>query len=284
MAPRRYNDEEEPSYSRTGNGVEVQFNRNTGSNGSGGNSKSKSGSGGGGHGPVDIDALDDLFKHYREDADSDAGSFFESEDSYDSDEDDRRAQAGRFYAQPNAELLNHDATNIPGSPWAQPATRKSNRPSDPLPIAKYASTLAFLIAAGWVVFLWIMAVWNYNSVGRIIVECLLAALSFFGLFWNSYFTVSSIFKCFIPAQAFKSNTKYFSMIPEAKQPQDEWLDVTIQIPVYKESLQEVLMPTLKSCMKARDHYISHTQAQCNIVVCDDGIMAYLNDNFPAVGT
>ncbi|CAB9498590.1 RNA pseudouridine synthase 6, chloroplastic [Seminavis robusta] len=86
---------------------------------------------------------------------------------------------------------------------------------------------------------------------------------------------------FIPAKAFKSNTKYFSMIPESKQPGDPWLDVTIQIPVYKESLQEVLMPTLKSCMKARDHYISHTQASCNIVVCDDGIMNYLNDNFPA---
>jgi cellulose synthase/poly-beta-1,6-N-acetylglucosamine synthase-like glycosyltransferase len=36
-------------------------------------------------------------------------------------------------------------------------------------------------------------------------------------------------------------------------------------------------------MKARDHYQQHTggTAQCNIVVCDDGIMAFLKDNFAA---
>jgi cellulose synthase/poly-beta-1,6-N-acetylglucosamine synthase-like glycosyltransferase len=109
----------------------------------------------------------------------------------------------------------------------------------------------------------------------------LALLSFFGLFWNSYFIVSSICKCFIPAKAFRTNTKYCSIIPEIKSPKASWLDVTIQIPVYKESLHEVMMPTLKSCITARDFYRSNTGARCNIVICDDGMMAYLNDNFPA---
>lgn len=275
---RAHSNEEHPTLAR--GGVEVAYrtqqqNRPSSKGGSKGGSKGSNG------GPVDIDALDDLFRQYTNADDDDDESFFGSEEDYDSDEE-REAQEKQLYFQnPNTEILDKDATNIPGSPWAKPATRKSNRPSEPLPIAKLASTVAFLIAVGWVVFLFVMAIWNHDNIGRILVEIFLACLSFFGLFWNSYFTVSSILKCFIPAKAFKSNTKYFSMIPESKQPGDEWLDVTIQIPVYKESLQEVLMPTLKSCMKARDHYISHSQAACNIVVCDDGIMAYLNDNFPA---
>ena len=265
------NNREEPA--PRGGDVEVPYQTKKLSGGSGGT---------GNRGPVDVDALDDVFLQFQNQGnDDDDNSFFGSEGSYNTDDEEDDFEKQQYFQNPNAELLDQDATNIPGSPWAKPATRKSNRPTEPLPIAQYASALAFIIAFGWVVFLFVMAIWNHDNIGRILVECFLACLSFFGLFWNSYFTVSSIFKCFIPAKAFKSNTKYFSMIPEQKQPGDEWLDVTIQIPVYKESLQEVLMPTLKSCMKARDHYISHSQAMCNIVVCDDGIMAYLNDNFPA---
>jgi hypothetical protein len=104
-----------------------------------------------------------------------------------------------------------------------------------LALAKYASSLAFLLTVGWVGALFFFAIWNYeNNVGRIVLECFLAALSFLGLFWNSYFLVSSIMKCFIPAKAFQTNTKYCSIIPETKPPEADWLDVTIQIPVYKE--------------------------------------------------
>jgi len=74
------------------------------------------------------------------------------------------------FQNPNAEFLDQDATNIPGPPWAKPATRKLSRPSEPLPIAKYASSLAFLIAFGFVIFLILAAIWNHDNVGRIIVE------------------------------------------------------------------------------------------------------------------
>jgi hypothetical protein len=185
------------------------------------------------------------------------------------------------YSNPAIGVLNDNVHQIPGSPWAKPANRPSNRPTEPLAIAKYASTSAFFITFGAVIYLFISAVWNYTSVGRVIIEIFLAVVSFFGLFWNSYFAVSSIFKCFIPAKAFRSNTKYCSMIPEEKSPFAEWLNVTIQIPVYKESLQQVLMPTLKSCIKSRDYYMEHSGAKCNIVVCDDGMMAFLKDNFAA---
>ena len=41
------------------------------------------------------------------------------------------------------------------------------------------------------------------------------------------------------------------------------------------------MPTLKSCQAARDYYSNKTSARCNIVVCDDGMMNFLQDNFAA---
>jgi hypothetical protein len=214
-------------------------------------------------------SFEDVFDPFAErDQDDEIKEYLESDSEDDDEYDDLIDNRNRVYNNPQTALLNNDVHQIPGSPWAKPQNRASNRPTEPLPIAKYASTLAFALTFGWVAFLFVSAVWNYSSIGRIMVEIFLAVLSFFGLFWNSYFVVSSIFKCFIPVKAFRSNTKYCSMIPEDKLEHDEWMNATIQIPVYKESLQEVLMPTLKSCMKSRDHYIQHTGAQCNIVVCD----------------
>jgi cellulose synthase/poly-beta-1,6-N-acetylglucosamine synthase-like glycosyltransferase len=86
---------------------------------------------------------------------------------------------------------------------------------------------------------------------------------------------------FIPSTAYKANGKYFSCVPEKKHPDDDWLPVTIQIPVYKESLADVLSPTLESCIAARHHYEQHSGCACNIVCCDDGMMVMLRNNFPA---
>ena len=229
-------------------------------------------------GPVD---LDELFyesqNQFAADID-DNGSLFDEEEEYSHEYyDNQHSHNSTLFANPHKRLLDNDASLIPGSPFSKPSLKRSNRPTEPLAIAKYASTVAFLVTIGWVIFLVISAAWNYNSVGRIIVEILLALLSFFGLFWNCYFITAMIFKCFIPAKAFLTNTKYCSIIPERKPPTAAWLDVTIQIPVYKESLHEVLMPTLKSCLAARDHYIKSTSkmANCNIVICDDGMMVSL---------
>ncbi|CAB9498578.1 Conserved hypothetical, protein [Seminavis robusta] len=263
---KAHSDEEHPKLARTANGVEVayeypQSQQPQRSSGSGSNSRNKTtsngvlkkGSSGSGSGPVDIDALDDLFRHFNDRPDDDDdNSFFGSEEDYDSDEDSDEEKKRLYFQNPNAELLDKDATNIPGSPWAKPATRKSNRPSEPLPIAKYASTIAFVMAFGWVIFLLVMAIWNHD---------------------NYYQDVH-------PCQSIQIKHKVLLHDPRIQTARRSMADVTIQIPCTK-SRSRVLMPTLKSCMKARDHYISHTQASCNIVVCDDGIMNYLNDNFPA---
>jgi hypothetical protein len=224
---------------------------------------------------INLDEVFDPFALQNDDVDE----FFDK--IWDDDEGDIE-NPNRIYNDPLQDaVLNEGVHQIPGSPWAKPANRPSTRPTEPLPIAKYASSIAFALTFGWVGFLFVMAVWNYSSIGRVIVEILLAIISFFGLFWNTYFSVSSIFKCFIPTKAFRTNTKYCSMIPEQKPANDKWMDVTIQIPVYKESLQDVLMPTLKSCMLSRDYYMRKTDAKCNIVVCDDGMMAFLKNNFAA---
>lgn len=272
MPPARASFSDEPSYEvRFGQDPEIQTNRQYSSSGKRRESDQQQQ-----RGPVDLDELFASGAHLH-DEDED-GSLFDEQ--LESDDDDYYEGSGRFFAG-NRRLLDNDASLIPGSPFSKPMNRVSNRPSEPLALAKYASLLAFAVTLGWVGFLFFVAVWNYTNIGRIVVECLLAVLAFFGLFWNSYFIVSSIFKCFIPARAFKTNTKYCSIVPERKPRETPWLDVTIQIPVYKEDLQEVMMPTLDSCMKARDNYLKTTGARCNIVVCDDGLMNYLRDNFAA---
>ena len=207
--------------------------------------------------------------------------FFDNDEIEDGLDDDL-VNPNHVYHDPRKEaVLDEGVHEIPGSPWAKPANKPSTRPTEPLGIAMYASSLALALTIGWVCYIFFMAIWNYSSFGLILVEIFLGILSFFGLFWNSYFTVASIFKCFIPAKAFRSNTKYCSVIPEEKSHHSSWMNVTIQIPVYKESLEEVLMPTLKSCMISRDHYMKKTGANCNICVCDDGMMALMKNNFAA---
>lgn len=269
--------------------------------------RSRGGGGSSLQGPVD---LDEMFDRIDDDADSllsdedgEHRLLIDDSDSWGDDYEqhlNQQQHQAKFFNNPNRRLLDNDASLIPGSPFSKPPNKPSTRPAEPLAIAKYTSVIASMITIGWVAFMIVSTFWYYNNVGRILAEIILSLLSFFGLAWNSYFVTASIFKCFIPAKAFKSNTKYCSIIPESATAGARWLDITIQIPVYKESLKEVLMPTLQSCMKARDYYLKNSakmpqpvhqqqsqqqatphHTRCNIVVCDDGMMAMLRDNFAA---
>lgn len=105
--------------------------------------------------------------------DDDVAEFFEDNGSYD-DEAALDDNPNRIYFDPKkTAVLNEGVHEIPGSPWAKPANRPSSRPTEPLPIARYASSLAFTLAFGWCISLFVLAFWNYASVGRIIVEVLL---------------------------------------------------------------------------------------------------------------
>ncbi|KAL3939477.1 MAG: hypothetical protein SGBAC_005806 [Bacillariaceae sp.] len=202
----------------------------------------------------------------------------------------RRDQAAeenpnRLYYDPSkpssSAALDDGVHNIPGSPWAKPAVRPYSRPKETLPIAKVVATCAVILSILWITAIILFAVWNFDNLGRMIGEIVLGVTCFFGLFWSSYYTTTSIFKCLVPGRAFQTNTKYSSVIPEEKSPFDKWLTVTIQIPVFKEPIHHVILPTLESTIKARDHYIRSTGTECNIVVCDDGMMVFLKNNFAA---
>jgi hypothetical protein len=66
---------------------------------------------------------------------------------------------GERYHPGEGALLKQDLHNIPGSPWAKPAGRFSRRLTEPLKLSSYASQFGLLAAFGWVVYLFIVAVW-----------------------------------------------------------------------------------------------------------------------------
>jgi hypothetical protein len=140
---------------------------------------------------VDLDNVFDPFTAQEDDV----AEFFEDDDHHYADLDAEIENPNRVYSDPTRTGVLNDAVHqIAGSPWAKPGYYPSNRPTDPLPIAKYASSIALILTLGLVIFLLSMSIYNYTSIARIIVEVILSILSFFGLFWNSYFTVSMIFK------------------------------------------------------------------------------------------
>ena len=98
------------------------------------------------------------------------------------------------------------------------------------------------------------------------MEFILCCLSFLGVLWNTYFTTTSLLKVCIPANNFCENGAYYSLQPEEKANDDVFLDVTIQLPVYLESFDEVIQLTLQSCLNSAKYYTTHTNATANIVV------------------
>lgn len=75
-----------------------------------------------------------------------------------------------------------------------------------------------------------------------------------------------------PIAHYHSNSKYFSAIPPLPSPSiDSHLPhITIQMPVYKESLQAVLSPSILSLKKAMQTY-ARQGGTSSIFVCDDGL-------------
>jgi hypothetical protein len=118
-------------------------------------------------GPID---LDEIFNRTRI-MDEDYASLFSSSGDEDSalimDTAFMDSEERRYFSNPNKHLLDTDASLIPGSPFSKPPNKPSNRPNAPLSLAKYASTLAFLLTVGWVGSLFFFAIWNYTTVSRI---------------------------------------------------------------------------------------------------------------------
>ncbi|EJD40776.1 hypothetical protein AURDEDRAFT_115793 [Auricularia subglabra TFB-10046 SS5] len=85
--------------------------------------------------------------------------------------------------------------------------------------------------------------------------------------------VSNVFFCVGPVKQYHENSKYYSAIAPVVDPDDPKPDlphVTIQMPVYKESLELVIRPSVDSLKKAMLTY-ARQGGTCSIVICDDGL-------------
>lgn len=80
------------------------------------------------------------------------------------------------------------------------------------------------------------------------------------------------YKLFMDLKVFRSNNKYYSglEIPDSFLVNREYPNLTIQIPVYKEDLENTIRPTIMSAIQEADRYKRETDSNCNIIVCDDG--------------
>jgi cellulose synthase/poly-beta-1,6-N-acetylglucosamine synthase-like glycosyltransferase len=75
-----------------------------------------------------------------------------------------------------------------------------------------------------------------------------------------------------PIAHFHKNSKYYSAIKPArnKAVDNQLPHITIQMPVYKESLESVLAPSIRSLKKAMQTY-ARQGGTSTIFVCDDGL-------------
>ncbi|TKA62651.1 hypothetical protein B0A49_06523 [Cryomyces minteri] len=117
--------------------------------------------------------------------------------------------------------------------------------------------------------------------GNYIRMALLAAVPFLMLF-GLFFTIvifTDLFQMMGPISSVQSNSRFYSATrPSISRAYSEGFEpphITIQMPVYKESLAGVIIPTVTSLKAAISHYESHG-GSASIFVNDDGLR-YLSE-------
>ncbi|KAK6069768.1 hypothetical protein SCUP234_10523 [Seiridium cupressi] len=108
--------------------------------------------------------------------------------------------------------------------------------------------------------------WN-----RFILAVTIPPLALFSLFFFIVL-ITSLFQLCLPASICLQNTKYHSAIkPNPKRHSNYQLpQITVQMPVYKEGLKGVIVPTMVSVMKAIQHY-EEQGGTASVFVNDDGM-------------
>jgi hypothetical protein len=130
-------------------------------------------------GPIDLDQdrycgpidLDELFADDTMATDTDDESLFDTTHYEDTaailEESFLESEGRRYFNNPRKRRIDTDTSMIPGSPFSKPPNKPSTRPKEPLAIARYASTLAFLLTFSLIGLLFFFAISNYTSVARI---------------------------------------------------------------------------------------------------------------------
>lgn len=82
--------------------------------------------------------------------------------------------------------------------------------------------------------------------------------------------VTSIFSIFGPIAHYDRNSVFYSAVPPLRTGSSKLLPITVQMPVYKEDLVEVIQPTIESLKKAVTTF-ERQGGSVNVIVCDDGL-------------
>ncbi|KAK6373448.1 hypothetical protein LTS17_008468 [Exophiala oligosperma] len=115
---------------------------------------------------------------------------------------------------------------------------------------------------------------NYT---RFALLCLVPMFALFSLFFMIV-VCGSLWQIFGPLSSLKQNSKYYSAIAPkpGRYPDLELPHITIQMPVYKEGLQGVIIPTITSVMQAVKYYEAQG-GSASIFVNDDGMQLVSQD-------
>ena len=101
------------------------------------------------------------------------------------------------------------------------------------------------------------------------------------LLFPTSFAVNTLWHCFYNMPILRGEQAFRSASFANKPIQIKgmrWPSVTIQIPIFREPFDSVIRPTLEFARKAAERYREKTGARCNVLVCDDGLLCFANND------
>jgi len=101
------------------------------------------------------------------------------------------------------------------------------------------------------------------------------------LLFPTSFAVNTLWHCFYSMPILRGEQAHRSA-SFANQPlkieRMPWPSVTIQIPIYREPFDTAIRPTLESARRAAERYREKTGARCNVLVSDDGLLCFADND------
>ncbi|GFZ47911.1 hypothetical protein JCM24511_05658 [Saitozyma sp. JCM 24511] len=131
-----------------------------------------------------------------------------------------------------------------------------------------ASALAVIILSFGLRALVIRWIYDGNPI-RFILTLVLPPMYFIILFPALVFISVSVY-AFGPIAQYHQNSASYSGIRPSRASPSHLMPITVQMPVYKESLEDVLIPTLESVQRATTVF-ERQGGVVNVIVCDDGL-------------
>jgi hypothetical protein len=122
---------------------------------------------------------------------------------------------------------------------------------------------------------------RYLSSGNIWTTWVTWPIGAMFLLFPAAFAVNTLWHCFKNMPILRGEQAHRSA-SFANQPLEiegmTWPSVTIQIPIFREPFDAVIRPTLESARKAAERYREKTGARCNVLVSDDGLLCFADND------